>query len=83
MRTYFFVLKEDDAWWMRVRGKTHGGFLTRDIAIRQAIGSASKCTGAAVVAAEQPNGQFRIEWTNEPAALAEEILVGTENRPQA
>lgn len=64
VRTYMFVLKEDDAWWIRVRGQDRGGYLTRETALRQAISAAKRHQGEVVVAAEQPNRQFRVEWTS-------------------
>lgn len=68
VRTYMFVLKEDDAWWIRVRGQDRGGYRTRETALQQAISAAKRHNNIngveVVVAAEQPNRQFRIEWTS-------------------
>jgi hypothetical protein len=40
MATYYFVIAEDDMWWVRVRGRASGGFLLRSHAVKQAIHSA-------------------------------------------
>ena len=72
VRTYMFVLKEGDAWWIRVRGQDRGGYLTRETALRQAISVAQRHRGEVVIAAEQPNRQFRVEWTSPATAEADD-----------
>lgn len=64
MATYYFVLAEDDMWWVRVRGRAYGGFLLRSHAVKQAIHSASKCRGEAHVVVQEPQCRWRIEWSS-------------------
>ena len=64
MATYYFVIEDDDVWWVRVRGKNYGGFLMRSHAVRQAVHSASKCHGEACVVVQEPAFRWRVEWTN-------------------
>ena len=80
VRTYMFVLKEDDAWWIRVRGQDRGGYRTRETALRQAISAAKRHRGEVVIAAEQPNRQFRVEWTSE--GLSATSVEAGEHPPQ-
>lgn len=63
MATYYFVVAEDDMWWVRVRGRAYGGFLMRSHAVKQAIHSARKCRGAAHVVVQEPQFRWRIEWS--------------------
>lgn len=64
MATYYFVVAEDDMWWVRVRGRAYGGFLMRSHAMKQAIHSARKCRGAAHVVVQEPQFRWRIEWSS-------------------
>jgi hypothetical protein len=64
MATYYFVVAEDDMWWVRVRGRAYGGFLLRSHAVRQAVHSARKCRGEAHVVVQQPQCRWRVEWSN-------------------
>ncbi|PJI40199.1 hypothetical protein [Ferrovibrio sp.] len=64
MATYYFVVAEDDMWWVRVRGRTYGGFLMRSHAVKQAVHSARKCRGEAHVVVQEPQFRWRIEWSS-------------------
>jgi hypothetical protein len=64
MATYYFVVAEDDMWWVRVRGRAYGGFLLRSHAVKQAIHSARKCRGEAHVVVQEPQFRWRIEWSS-------------------
>jgi len=64
MATYYFVVAEDDMWWVRVRGRAYGGFLMRSHAVKQAVHSARKCRGAAHVVVQEPQFRWRIEWSS-------------------
>lgn len=64
MATYYFVVAEDDMWWVRVRGRSYGGFLLRSHAVKQAIHSARKCRGEAHVVVQEPQFRWRIEWSS-------------------
>jgi hypothetical protein len=64
MATYYFVVADDDVWWVRVRGKNYGGFLLRSHAVKQAVNSARKCNGEAYVVVQEPSFRWRVEWTN-------------------
>ena len=64
MATYYFVVTEDDMWWVRVRGRAYGGFLLRSHAVKQAIHSARKCRGEAHVVVQEPQFRWRIEWSS-------------------
>ncbi len=64
MATYYFVVAEDDMWWVRVRGRAYGGFLMRSHAVKQAVHSARKCRGEAHVVVQEPQFRWRIEWSS-------------------
>lgn len=64
MATYYFVVAEDDMWWVRVRGRAYGGFLMRSHAVKQAVHSARKCRGTAHVVVQEPQFRWRIEWSS-------------------
>lgn len=64
MATYYFIVAEDDMWWVRVRGRAYGGFLMRSHAVKQAIHSARKCRAAAHVVVQEPHFRWRIEWSS-------------------
>lgn len=64
MATYYFVIAEDDMWWVRVRGRAYGGFLMRSHAVKQAVHSARKCRGEAHVVVQEPQFRWRIEWSS-------------------
>lgn len=65
MATYYFVVAEDDMWWVRVRGRAYGGFLLRSHAVKQAIHSAQKCRSEAHVVVQEPQFRWRIEWSSQ------------------
>jgi hypothetical protein len=73
MATYYFVVAEDDMWWVRVRGRAYGGFLMRSHAVKQALHSARKCRGAAHVVVQEPQFRWRIEWSNQSAPISSDI----------
>jgi hypothetical protein len=73
MATYYFVVAEDDMWWVRVRGRAYGGFLMRAHAVKQAVHSARKCRGEAHVVVQEPQFRWRIEWSNQSAPMPSEI----------
>lgn len=77
MATYYFVIAEDDMWWVKGRGKAHGGFLMRSHAVKQAIHSAGKCRAEAHVVVQEPNSRWRIEWSNQAASKQATSLVLT------
>lgn len=67
MATYYFVIVEDDMWWVKVRGKAYGGFLMRSHAVKQAIHSAGKCRAEAHVVVQEADSRWHIEWSNQAA----------------
>lgn len=73
MATYYFIIAEDDLWWVRIKGKSYGGFLLRGHAVKQAIHSARRCSGDVYVVVQEPAFRWRIEWTNR-AAVADDHL---------
>lgn len=86
MATYYFVVVEDDMWWIRVRGRSYGGFLMRNHAVKQAIHLARRCRGEALVVVQEPKFRWRIEWSSqaEPSAAAlAQILPGLTMPQQA
>lgn len=78
MATYYFVLAEDDMWWVRVRGRAYGGFLMRSHAVKQAIHSARKCRGEAYVVVQEPHFRWRIEWSNQAEVTAGALPLAAE-----
>lgn len=68
MPVYYFVIEEDDVWRIRVRGRTYGGYLTRDQALQRAIAAARKSSDEAYVVAQQPAAGYRIAWSNRAPA---------------
>lgn len=73
MATYYFVVAEDDMWWVRVRGRAYGGFLLRSHAVKQAVYSARKCRGEAHVVVQEPQFRWRIEWSSQAEPLAVDV----------
>lgn len=73
MATYYFVVAEDDMWWVRVRGRAYGGFLLRSHAVKQAVHSARKCRGEAHVVVQEPQFRWRIEWSSRAEPLAVDV----------
>jgi hypothetical protein len=78
MATYYFVIHEDDTWWVRINGKSHGGYLMRGDAVRHAIRLAGKCSGEACVIGQMPSFRWRLEWSNRPADAAARARLSTE-----
>lgn len=78
MATYYFVLAEDDVWWVRVRGRSYGGFLLRSHAVKHAVHCARRCAGEAYVVVQEPSFRWRIEWTNRDSAAAPPQRLTTE-----
>ncbi|MEK9970156.1 MAG: hypothetical protein VW600_13535 [Ferrovibrio sp.] len=73
MATYYFVIAEDDMWWVKVRGRAYGGFLMRSHAVKQALHSARKCRGQAHVVVQEPQFRWRIEWSNQPGPIVADM----------
>jgi hypothetical protein len=73
MATYYFVIAEEDMWWVRVRGRAYGGFLLRSHAVKQAVHSARKCRGEAYVVVQESQFRWRIEWSSQAEPLAEDV----------
>lgn len=78
MATYYFVIQDDDTWWVRINGKSHGGYLMRGDAVRHAIQLAGKCNGEACVIGQMPSFRWRLEWSNRPADAAASARLSTE-----
>ncbi|MCW0235944.1 MAG: hypothetical protein OJJ21_20275 [Ferrovibrio sp.] len=84
MATYYFIIAEDDLWWVRVKGRSYGGFLLRGHAVKQAIHSARRCSGDAYVVVQEPAFRWRVEWTNRSsAAVPDDALIAEKIQPAA
>lgn len=64
MRKYYYVIEQDDLWYIRVRGKIYGGYLMKEQALRHAISSAKHSIAEAYVVVLQPSGEYKVEWSN-------------------
>jgi hypothetical protein len=58
MPVYYFVIEEDDVWRIRKRGRSYGGYLTREQAVRAAMQAAGRCRDEAHVVVQQTGAFF-------------------------
>lgn len=81
MRKYYYVIEQDDLWYIRVRGKIYGGYLVKEQALRHAINSAQHSAAEAYVVVHQPGGDYRVEWANSKAANGHHVGASLQMQP--
>lgn len=81
MRKYYYVIEQDDLWYIRVRGKIYGGYLVKEQALRHAINSAQHSAAEAYVVVHQPGGEYKVEWANSSAANGHHVGASLQMQP--